>query len=209
MGNENRIYQLSNDQLNVISSDLIEAIILISGTKDKNGLLDELNNINGNLVDYLTQNKNIIDDLSVLFDKVKADDKLKLKIKEIEINQIRENDLILKIDELKKASDSYSKINNNISVELLKNSDEIKNKAVAFVRLLNRKESEVIKKDLNLKKDLEDKIDELKDFKAFNNKFFMISVFLTGLFFGGIITLSLLFTRLEARELFFLFQKVF
>ncbi len=42
--NENRIYQLTNEQINSISSDLIEAIILISGKKDKQGILEVLNN---------------------------------------------------------------------------------------------------------------------------------------------------------------------
>ena len=42
--NENRIYQLTNEQINSISSDLIEAIILISGKKDKQGILQVLNN---------------------------------------------------------------------------------------------------------------------------------------------------------------------
>ena len=39
-----KIYQLNDEQLNVISSDLIEAIILISGKKDKQGILEVLNN---------------------------------------------------------------------------------------------------------------------------------------------------------------------
>ncbi len=45
----NRIYQLSNEQLNTISSDLIEAIILISGKKNQKGLLDELRNLSKTL----------------------------------------------------------------------------------------------------------------------------------------------------------------
>lgn len=133
MGNENRIYQLSNDQLNVISSDLIEAIILISGTKDKNGLLDELNEINGNLVDYLSKNKNIINDLESLFVKVKADEKIKLKIKEIEIKQIKESDLIATIDELKQQTvslnnnaDVFKSTNEMVSKSLVVSSNKIK-----------------------------------------------------------------------------------
>ena len=44
-----RIYQLSNEQLNTISSDLIEAIILLSGKKNQKGLLDELRNLSKTL----------------------------------------------------------------------------------------------------------------------------------------------------------------
>ena len=44
MNEKNRIYQLTNEQINSISSDLIEAIILISGKKDKQGILQVLNN---------------------------------------------------------------------------------------------------------------------------------------------------------------------
>lgn len=205
----------TNPDLGIINKKSIEILIkelqylsdeVLSSLDNKK---TDLNNINKNLVDYLTQNKTIIDDLSVLFDRVKTDEKIKLKIKEIEINQVKENDLIEKINEFKKASDSYSKINNNISIELLKSTSEIKSKAIAFYNLLQKKENQNLKLEEKIDKDLKNKIDELNNFKAFNNKFFMISIFLTGLFFGGIITLSLLFTRLEAKELFFLFQKIF
>ncbi len=44
-----RIYQLSNEQLNTISSDLIEAIVLLAGKKNQKGLLDEIRNLSKSL----------------------------------------------------------------------------------------------------------------------------------------------------------------
>jgi hypothetical protein len=205
----------TNPDLGIINKKSIETLIkelqylsdeVLSSLNSKK---TDLSNIDENLGNYLSQNKTMIDDLTALYEKVKTDEKLKVKIKEIEINQIQENTLIAKIDDLKKASDSYSKVNNNISVELLNNSNEIKNKSISFYKLLQKKESEVIKSEKKVQKELENKINDLQDFKSFNNKYFMIAVLLTGFSFGIITTLSLLFTRLEYRELFYLFQKVF
>lgn len=125
--NNNRIYQLTNEQLNVISADLLEAIVLISGKKDETGLLDELNDINENLVDYLSKNKNIVQDLDSLFQKVKADEKLKVKIKEIEINQLKENDLIAKIENYESATKSL-----NSSTDMLQTTCEMLGKNVVL-----------------------------------------------------------------------------
>lgn len=46
---QHRIYQLTNEQINSISSDLIEAIILMTGTTEKKGILENLDNSNKNL----------------------------------------------------------------------------------------------------------------------------------------------------------------
>lgn len=162
---DNRIYQLSNEQLNVISADLLEAIVLISGKKDKTGLLDELNEINGNLIDYLSQNKNIIDDLESLFAKVKADEKLKLKVKEIEIKQIKESDLFATIDELKQQTislnnnaDVFKSTNEMVSKSLVVSSNKIKDSIDE-----SKKISEVIEKNVKkFKTDVETDVATLK-----------------------------------------------
>lgn len=95
---DNRIYQLSNEQLNVISADLIEAIVLISGKKDKTGLLDELAYFHQELETFL-KNYSVINDnndyvtsqllnakkeLEVIVKKVAT-----LKMQEIDIERIK------------------------------------------------------------------------------------------------------------------------
>ena len=46
---EKRVYQLSQEQINIISNDLNEAIVLLTGTKNNKGLVEELNDVKNGL----------------------------------------------------------------------------------------------------------------------------------------------------------------
>lgn len=161
----------TNPDLAIINKKNVESLIkelqylsdeVLSSLNSKK---TDLNNINENLENYLSQNKTIIDDLESLFAKVKADEKLKLKVKEIEINQVKESDLIETINELKRQTislnnnaDVFKSTNEMVSKSLVVSSNKIKDSIDE-----SKKISEKIEKNVNkLKNDIETDVATLK-----------------------------------------------
>ena len=144
MDNNNRIYQLSSDQLNIISSDLIEAIILIAGKQDKTGLLQELSNVNTSILiskEELNDKLSVLDKyfvkLSTIQKEVIGDKGLKKQSKEI-VKLITDDFIKIKgqIEELqKKEAETFEKrieriekLKGNNTLELQKVIDDFETK---------------------------------------------------------------------------------
>ena len=70
MENNNKIYQLSSEQINNISGDLIEAIVLIAGKKNQKGLLDEIRNLSKSLNFDIETAYNVQSELKEVIEKL-------------------------------------------------------------------------------------------------------------------------------------------
>ncbi len=155
MNEKNRIYQLTNEQINSISSDLIEAIILISGKKDKQGILEVLNNYAKDI------KENIIPDFGRIITTARS------------INS-KQQSVVLSFEDLdNKISENHQNILKNLENDVAKMSKEFLEFYIQYSKALDEFENkldEKIKKINfdNFEKQIQNKLD-LK-IKLFDDK---------------------------------------
>lgn len=210
MSNEqNRIYQLTNEQLNIISSDLIEAIVLLSGKKDKSGLLTELNELNNNLEIHLGKETTIVDDLYKLYEKVTKDEKIDLKIKQLEINQFEIKDMKEMLDRVEgffaTTKTTHDTINKGIVVNVGKIAEDIK----TFQKSQTDLNEKLEKKEKDLEEQSKKTNKNIAVEKKLNFKILGAGIFLGGFGLGLTSILILIFSKLDFQDALFLLKKVF
>lgn len=205
----NKIYQLSNEQLNVISADLLEAIVLLSGKKDKTGLLNELNEMNDNLEVHLNKEKTIVDDLSKLYEKIVKDEKIDLKIKNLEINQFEIKEVKDLLDRIEGFFSTTKATQDTINKGIVVNVGKIAGDIKSFQKSQTDLNEKLEKKEKDLEEQSKKTNENIKVEKKLNLKILGAGIFLGGFGFGLISILILIFSKLDYQDALFLLKKVF
>ena len=180
MENNNRIYQLSNEQLNTISSDLIEAIVLLSGKKNQKGLLDEIRNLS----------KTLNFDINSLYTE-------KSELKEV----IEKLDEIFKFAEQEnfrfeaykqKKDEDFNRFNKKVEDDFIENSKNLTKLNNSIAEKYSKTVNELNNIDTSLKKQIAQANEITLDFKKMSKTFIYV-IFGFGLGFGlflGFVTSS-------------------
>ncbi|MGJ0353702.1 hypothetical protein NG783_10440 [Aliarcobacter cryaerophilus] len=180
MENNNRIYQLSNEQLNTISSDLIEAIILLSGKKNQKGLLDEIRNLSKTLNFDIETAYNVQSELKEVIEKLD------------EIYKFSEQENFRFEAYKQKKDEDFNRFNKKVEDDFIENSKNLTKLNNSIAEKYSKTVNDLNNIDSSLKKQIAQANEITLDFKKMS-KTFIYLIFGFGLGFGlflGFVTSS-------------------